>query len=130
MFARLAVAAALLVGAPLQAATAPRVYAVRWDRTTASAEGRALIDQVDARLREELKRRGATVVDGAIGPSGIVLKPTVERLHQGLKLKLIGLRGPEQRMVGAVSMQATGKNSDAVMKALVTRACLEADQLD
>ena len=132
MFARLALVAVLLASASVVAASQKgRVYAVRWERGgDLSAERRALIEQVDRRLRDELRRRGATVVEGSSGAAVIVLTPSLEVLPKGLSLKLVGVRGLDRRLLGAVSMRASGGSRDAVLRAIVARACLEADQLE
>lgn len=131
MLARLALVAVLLAGSSVGAASQGRVYAVRWERGgELTPERRALIEQFDRRLRDELRRRGATVVDTTSDATAIVLTPSLEVLPKGLSLKLVGVRGLDRRLLGAVSMRASGANRDAVLRAIVARACLEADQLE
>lgn len=130
MSSRLALLAVIAFAAAASAATTPRVYVVSWDRTDSSPERRQLIDQADRQLRDELTRRGATVVERVSSASAIVLEPTLEVVPRGLVLRLVGLRGPQRRLLGAVSTRATGSNREAVLRALVTRACVEADQLE
>lgn len=131
MLARLALVAVLLGASSVCAASQGRVYALRWERgVDLSPERRALIEQVDRRLRDELRRRGATVVDSTSESAVIVLTPSLEVLPRGLSLKLVGVRGLDRRVLGAVSMRASGGSRDAVLRAIVARACLEADQLE
>lgn len=131
MLARLALFAVLLAASSVNAASHGRVYAVRWERGgDVTPERRALIEQVDRRLREELRRRGATVVESSSESALIVLTPSLEVLPKGLSLKLVGVRGVDRRVLGAVSMRASGGNRDAVLRAIIARACLEADQLE
>jgi hypothetical protein len=114
------------------AATQRRVYAVAWaagsDRT---ANQQALRQEVDRRLKDELTRRGGLVVEVVdADASALLLQPTVEELPRGLSLKLVGVRGPQHLLVGAVSTKAQGRDRAAVMKALVESACVEAERLE
>ena len=109
------------------AAPAPRkVYVGRWQSSSESAEGRALIAQADRQLRDELQRRGASVVESA--RAAIVLKPRLEIFPRARKLNVIGVR--DQRLLGTISMKAAGSSRDAQLKAIVSRACAEADSFD
>lgn len=123
MSARLALVLMLLTATGGSAASAPkRVYVVRWQGGAQSVEGRALIAQADRQLRDELQRRGASVVESA--RAAIVLKPSLEIFPKALKLNVIGVR--DQKLLGTISMKAAGSNRDAQLKALVSRACSEA----
>lgn len=129
MLARLSLCAVLLAGTLVKAVTAPqRVYVVTWaaDRH-GSAESRALIAQADRQLREELRRRGAAVMEGRASRAAIVLKPSLEILPGALKLNLVGVR--DQKLLGTISTRAAGSSRNAQLRAIVGRACLEADQL-
>lgn len=129
MLARLSMCAVLLAGTLVGAVTAPRrVYVVTWgaDRH-GSSESRALIAQADRQLREELRRRGAAVIEGQATRAAIVLKPSLEILPGALKLNLVGVR--DQKLLGTISTRAAGSSRNAQLRAIVGRACLEADQL-
>lgn len=127
MPARLALAALLLFGSLGAAAPAPRrVYVLSWSTGgEASPERSALTAQVDRQLRDELRRRGATVVERPGATAAIVLKPSLEIFPRALKLSLVGVR--DQKLLGTFSTKAAGSNRDAQLKAIVSRACLEAD---
>ncbi len=131
MFARLLLFAALLASSVVAGASPRRVYAVRWNAPSeSSAEQRALIDEVDSQLRAELRKRGASIVDGASVASAIVLRPSIEILPSALRLNVIGVRGADQKLLGTISAKAAGSSRSAQLKALVTRACAEAEQLE
>lgn len=132
MRARLALGALLLAGTLVSAAEPVRhVYVVTWaSEVEASPERRALIEQFDRRLRSELRRRGATVLDRKGTQAAIVLRPSLEVLPQSIRLNLVGVRSADQKLLGNMSMKASGVNRDAQLRAIVTRACLEADQFD
>ncbi len=124
MLARLALGALLLAGSAASSARAQRVYVVKWGSgADASPERRALTDQLDRQLRDELRRRGASVVER--GVQAIVLKPSLEIFPRALKLNLVGVR--DQRLLGTTSMKAAGSNREAQLRAVVNQACLEAD---
>ncbi len=127
MSARLALTLMLLTATGGSAASAPqKVYVVRWQSGSQSAEARALIAQADRQLRDELQRRGASVVENA--RTAIVLKPSLEIFPKALKLNVIGVR--DQKLLGTISMRAAGSNRDAQLKAIVSRACAEADSFE
>jgi hypothetical protein len=128
MPARLTLTLLLLVGAACSAASASRkVYVVDWaDATEGSAERRALVAQADRQLRAELQRCGS-VIEGQ-SARAIVLKPSLEIFPSALKLSLMGLRN--QKLLGTVSMKAAGSNREAQLRAIVSRACIEADSFD
>ena len=86
-----------------------------------------MIAQADQQLREELRRRGASVVEGQPGAAAIVLKPSLEVFPRAMELHLVGVR--DQKLLGTISMKAAGSSRDAQLRALVTRACVEAEQL-
>ncbi len=88
MFARFALGTLLLVGTLGSAATAPKVYAVSWSQVEGSSERRALTEQIDRQLRDELRRRGATVVDVNAAGSAILLKPRLEIFPRALELNV------------------------------------------
>lgn len=127
MSARLALVLMLLTATGGSAAPASKkVYVVRWQSGAQSTEARALIAQADRQLRDELQRRGASVVESA--STAIVLKPSLEIFPKALKLNVIGVR--DQKLLGTISMKAAGSNRDAQLKAIVTRACAEADAFE
>lgn len=129
MIARLALVAALLVSTGSSAISSPRVYALAWSREAgATPERRELVAQVDRQLRDELERRGASVVEAA-GPSTIVLKPNLEVLPTAMRLEVIGVRGVDQKLLGTISAKASGASRSAQLKALVKRVCAESEQL-
>ena len=124
---RLVFAALLLAGMMAPAASAPRrVYVVRWTGVGESVEGRALVAQADRQLRDELTRRGGSVVEQSA--HAIVLKPSLEIFPRALKLSVVGVR--DQRLLGTISTKAAGSNRDAQLKAIVGRACVEAELLE
>ena len=114
----------------MSAASPPRrVYALTSVSTSdASSEGRALTAQIDSQLREELHRRGALVIDGEDPRAAIILRPRLDVSERGLELNLLGVRSSDRQLLGNVSMKATGSSRNAQVRALVRRACLEADQ--
>lgn len=127
MLARLALGTLLLAGTLVSGAAPRRVYVVTWGNVVErSPERRALIEQADQQLREALTRRGAEVIEGQAG-SAIVLKPSLEVFPQALGLRLVGVR--DQKLLGSVSMKAAGSSRNAQLRALVSRACVEAEQL-
>ena len=124
MLARLAFGALLLVGTLASSARPQRVYVVKWGSgIDASPERRALTEQLDRQLRDELRRRGASVVEQSV--QAIVLKPSLEIFPRALKLNLVGVR--DQKLLGTISMKAAGSNREAQLRAVVNQACLEAD---
>ena len=128
MFARLALGALLLAGPMVSGAAPRRVYVVRWGSSgDASPEGSALIAQADRQLRDELRRRGASVVEGLPGAAAIVLKPSLEVFPRAMELRLVGVR--DQQLLGTISMKAAGSSREAQLRALVARAGAEADRL-
>lgn len=130
MSARLLAVASLLGAALVFAATPSRVYVVSWSEGDRSPEVRALTELADRELREELLRRGAAVVESSPAPSGaIVLRPSLEVLPGALKLNVVGLRSTDRALLGTISTKASGSTRSAQLRAVVKRACHEADQL-
>lgn len=124
---RFVLAALLLGGMLAPAASAPRrVYVVRWAGAGETVEGRALVAQADRQLRDELQRRGASVVEQS--SQAIVLKPSLEIFPRALRLSVIGVK--DQRLLGTISTKAAGSNREAQLKAIVGRACVEAELLE
>jgi hypothetical protein len=96
-----------------------------------SPESRALREAFELQLREELKRRGATVLDRQDERvTAIVLRPRLEVLARGLSLELIGVRSNDKKLLGSISVTAGGSTREAQLKALVRHACFEASQFD
>lgn len=127
MLARLVFGALLLTGACVTAAAPQRVYVVTWaGASQASAEQRALVAQADVQLREELRRRGA-LVGASDTRAAIVLTPSLEVFPTGLRLNLVGVR--DRSLLGTISTRASGSTREAQLRAVVQRACREADQL-
>lgn len=125
--------AALLVAASLVSAAPPprRVYSVTWDsKSDASSEDRALTVQFDQHLRDELHRRGALVVDRGDPRAAIILRPRLDVTALGVQLEMIGVRSADQHLLGSVWVKATGSSRDAQLKAIATRACVEADRFE
>lgn len=126
MLARLVTLTVLLMAGGSSAVSSARVYAVSWSRESrASPE---LVQQIDQQLRDELMRRGASVVD-RIGPSTILLKPDIEVLPTAMRLNVVGVRAVDQKLLGTISAKASGASRSAQMKALVKRVCAESEQL-
>ena len=124
---RFVLATLLLAGMMAPAASAPRrVYVVRWTGVGESLEGRALVAQADRQLRDELTRRGGSVVEQST--HAIVLKPSLEIFPRALRLSLVGLK--DQRLLGTISTKAAGSNREAQLKAIVGKACSEAELLE
>jgi hypothetical protein len=130
MFARLAIVMTFLAASSVQGALNPRVYALSWSQAESTPERSALVGEVDRQLRDELRRRGATVIDGDARRASIVLKPSLEILPGGLKLSLVSVRAADQKLLGAISTKASGASQKALVRALVTRTCNEATQLE
>lgn len=126
MLARLVMLTVLLMAGGSSAVSGARVYAVSWSR--ASSASPELVQQVDLQLREELKRRGAFVVDRA-GPSTILLKPDIEVSPTSMRLNVVGVRAVDQKLLGTISAKASGASRSAQLKALVKRVCAESEQL-
>lgn len=130
MFARLAIVMTFLFASGVLGAMSPRVYAVSWSQAEVSGERRALVGEVDRQLRDELRRRGATVIDGDARRAAIVLKPSLEIVPGGLRLSLVSVRTADQKLLGAISTKASGASQQALVRALVARTCNEATQLE
>jgi len=121
MFARLVLFAGLLV-ASVSLAVPRRAYVVAWGREGAeSEEQRALIDQVDRRLRN---------CGEGTGSQTVVLKPSLEIFPRALKLNVVVMRSADRKFLGSISTKAAGSSRDAQLRAIVTRVCHEADQLE
>ena len=100
-----------------------RVYVVSW----ADGAQAPLAQQVDRQLRDELSRRGATVVEQCTATRAIVLKPSLEVTAKGMKLSVVGVRQQDRAVLGTVSTKVAGSSRAAQLKALVSRTCDEAD---
>jgi hypothetical protein len=130
MLARLALVTSLLAGTMVSGAAPRRIYVVSWGNPVdASPERRSLIEEVDRQLRDELRRRGASVVEGRTLSSAIVLKPSLEVFPRALTLNLVGVRSADQQLLGTISTRAAGSTRAAQLRAIVARACVEADEL-
>lgn len=127
MLARLALFSLVALGS-VASATSQRVYVVRWpSEVDASTERRALVEQVDRRLRDALARCGITVLDGE--PRGaVVLRPRLEVAEGSLTLRVVGLR--DQRVLGTISTKASGPSRTAQLRGVVSRVCDEARRLE
>ena len=127
---RPALAALILVATLASAAEPARTYVVSWGTSVErSAEKRAVVEQFDRKLRDELHRRGAIVLDRDNHSPAIVLRPRLEVTAKGLRLNLVALRSGDQQLLGSISLKAAGASREAQVRALVTRACLEAEEL-
>jgi hypothetical protein len=129
MSARLLLIASMLGAALSSAAPSPRVYVVSWAGGERSPEAHALVEQADRALRDELRRRGANVVDSAPAVGAIVLRPSLAVLPQALELKVVGLRSTDRALLGTISTRASGSTRSAQLRAVVQRACREAEEL-
>jgi hypothetical protein len=119
-----------LLAAPLsEAGTARRAWVVRWDAPSSSPETRALAAEIDAGLRDVLRRRGAQVLEAPSGDA-IVLRPTVTVESSGVRLSMIGVSSTTRQVLGSISLRAAGPRRPALVRALVTRACDEAQAFD
>jgi hypothetical protein len=133
MLARFALGIALLSATSVNAVSRSRIYVITAGKRAQQAENE-LNARVRSQMRTELERRGAFVadvmeyIDGTL-PSAIVLRPSVEILPSALQLNVIGTRAGDQKLLGTISAKASGSNRDAQVKALVSRACAEAEQL-
>ena len=121
---RLVTAAVLLVGM-IASANPHRVYEVSWGKEgDAPAEQRALIDQVDRGLRDELRRC-------AEGPAdAVILRPSLEISPRSLKLSLVVMRSADRKLLGMISAKASGSSRDAQLRAIFARVCREASLLE
>ncbi|MEW5738165.1 MAG: hypothetical protein AB1938_04530 [Myxococcota bacterium] len=124
------VVGAVLLAAPLAFAAPSRAFVVRWAEESAQPEQRALVEQVDRQLKEELRRHGADVVDArSVDHSTIVLKTRLEVLPGAVRLHVVGLRGVDRALLGSISSKASGASRAAQLKAVVKQVCLEATLL-
>lgn len=132
MRARLVFGVLLLLAGTLACASAAprRLYVVTWGKVELSAEGRVLNEQFDRQLRSELARRGAAVIESSDSRAAIVLRPSLEVLPKGITLNLVGVRSTDQKLLGSVSMKAAGSSREAQLRAIVTRAGVEADRFE
>lgn len=132
MPARLALSSLVLVATLASATSTQRVYVVRWPTDgDVSVERRALVEQVDRRLRDELARCGMTVLAAgeAAGPRGaVVLRPRLEVAPSSLTLQLLSLR--DQKVLGTSSTKASGTSRKAQLRGVVSRVCDEARRLE
>ncbi len=116
-----------LLAAPLsEAGAARRAWVVRWDSPSTSPETRALAAEIDAGLRDLLRRRGAQVLEAPTGDA-IVLRPSVTMESSGVRLSMIGVSSATRQVLGSISVRAAGPRRPALVRALVTRACDEAE---
>ena len=102
-----------------------RSIQVSWARDEGSLERRQLIERADVQLKEELQRRGVTVLVRS-GRDGVLLEPHLEVSATGLALRLITVRASDRALLGVVTLRGTGPNREAILRALVRRACDEA----
>ena len=126
--------AAVFGGAAMFPAQAPKrdvpVYVVAWvAEQQASASQRAMVEQVDRELREELGRRGVVVSGNDAVAGAIVLVPHLEILPDAVKLSLVEVSFPGRAVVGSVSAKVSGSGRTPQLRALINRAVDEADQL-
>lgn len=133
MFARLALGLALLTATSVNAVSRSRIYVI-----SAATRGPAAENELNARvrvqMRHELEKRGAFVIDvvdylDGAAPSAIMLRPSVEILPSALQLNVVGVRAADQKLLGTISAKASGASREAQVRALVARACAEAEQL-
>lgn len=132
MSARLALSLAALA-ATLASAEEPsrRVYLVAWGAAEiCTPERREIMDEFDRQLREELSRRGALARGFKEGNGAIVLRPSLEVAPTTITLDLVALRSSDRKLLGSASVKVSGATRAAQLRALVQRACLEADQFD
>ncbi len=133
MLARFALGIALLSATSVNAVSRTRIYVITAGKRAPQTESE-LNARVRSQMRVELERRGAFVadvveyIDGTL-PAAIVLRPSVEILPSALQLNVVGTRAGDQKLLGTISAKASGSNRDAQVKALVSRACAEAEQL-
>lgn len=127
MFARLALGLALLMATSVNAVSRSRIYVIS-AATRAQGATNELNARVRVQMRHELEKRGAFVLD-VEAPTAIVLRPSGEILPSALQLNVVGVRAADQKLLGTISAKASGASRDAQVKALVVRACAEAEQL-
>ncbi|GMU62377.1 MAG: hypothetical protein AMXMBFR34_41400 [Myxococcaceae bacterium] len=121
---------AVLLAPPAASAASSRAFVVRWAEASLP-EQRALVEQVDRQLREELERRGADVVDvRSADSSTIVLTARLEVLPGAVRLHVVGLRGADRALLGTISTRASGSSRAAQLRAVVQQVCLEASRFE
>lgn len=122
---------ALLLAGTFVFATPRRVYVLTWAHAAdTTPECRAVSEQFDRQLREELRRRGATVIDRQDArTAAIILRPNLELLPQGLKLNVLAVRSGDRKILGNISVKAGGSTREAQLRAIVQHACSEANEL-
>lgn len=125
MLPRLSVGLILLLATGSSAVSTRRVYAVSWAR---QAESSALVSELDRQLRDELVRRGASVVE-KVGPTTVVLKPSLQVLPGALRLDVLGVRAVDQQLLGTINAKASGASRTAQLKALVKHVGAESEAL-
>jgi hypothetical protein len=132
MRARLALGIALFAATLVSAETpGRRVYLVTWGTAELSTpERREIMDQFDRQLRDELSRRGALALGRNAGELVIVLRPSLEVAPTAITLDLVGVRGSDQKLLGSATMKVSGSSREAQLRALVERACAEAEQFE
>lgn len=130
MLARLTLVSLLLSGLAA-ASSGRRVYVVRWaDEPGSSPERRELVQQAERRFSDELRRCGASVLEGEPPSTAIVLRPRLEVLPGGLLLRVVGVRGGDQKLLGTISTRASGASRSAQLRAVLSRVCDEAGRLE
>jgi hypothetical protein len=116
----------VLLAAPLaDARLGTRAWVLHWD-TTSSLDAHGVAADIDTALRQALRQRGGEVLE-APRHDAIVLRPSVVVEDRAVRLKVVGVDGATRQVLGAISLRAAGTRRDAVVRALVNRACLEAE---
>ncbi|MDX2012320.1 MAG: hypothetical protein SFW67_19145 [Myxococcaceae bacterium] len=116
----------VLLAAPLaDARLGTRAWVVRWD-TASSLDAQGVAADIDAGLREALRQRGGEVLE-APRTDAIVLRPSVVVEDSAVRLKVVGVDAGTKQVLGSISLRAAGTRRAAVVRALVSRACAEAE---
>ncbi|MCU0697458.1 MAG: hypothetical protein MUC96_13105 [Myxococcaceae bacterium] len=116
----------VLLAAPLaDARLGSRAWVLRWD-TTSSLDAQGVVADIDAGLREALRQRGGEVLE-APRKDAIVLRPSVVVEDRAVRLKVVGVDAVTRQVLGSISLRAAGPRRSAVVRALVSRACAEAE---
>jgi hypothetical protein len=116
----------VLLAAPLaDARPGARAWVLRWD-VSSSLDAHGVAADIDTALRQALRQRGDEVLE-APRHDAIVLRPSVVVEDRAVRLKVVGVDGATRQVLGAISLRAAGTRRDAVVRALVNRACLEAE---
>jgi hypothetical protein len=116
----------VLLAAPLaDARLGTRAWVLHWD-TTSSLDANGMAAAIDAGLRAALRQRGGEVLETP-RRDAIVLRPSVVVEDRAVRLKVVGVDGATRQVLGAISLRAAGARREALVRALVTRACDEAE---